>query len=248
MSGSETELPCRTASATATAIRCCALPASTTPQPSAALSRPMARPMVSSTSRTNAPVTFTAMISFWCGQICMSSGAAMLCPKIPRDSRRWRPGMLYRSVARVERQRNPGPRCHKDRPAPDFAALNPGYGSLGNKEEALRNRSACLAAAGLRLPAALAFATFALPGAAQSPDTALANGKIITLDERSTIAEALAVRDGTIVAVGRSADIRGLAGPPTPILHLRRPPLLPGPLPSPPPALPAPLFYPHPAE
>src|SRR5258708_7556549 len=82
-----------------------------------------------------------------------------------------------------------------------------------------------------------------LPVAAQSPDTALVNGKIITLDERSTIAEALAVRDGTIVAVGRSADIRGLAGPATPVIHLRGPPLLPGPLDFPLPALPAALFF-----
>ena len=64
----------------------------------------------------------------------------------------------------------------------------------------MRNRSASLAAAGLHLAAALAFAAFALPVAAQSPDAALVNGKIITLDERSTIAEALAVRDGTILA------------------------------------------------
>src|SRR5258708_9413211 len=105
----------------------------------------------------------------------------------------------------------------------------------------MRNRSACLAAAGLRLAAALAFATFALPVAAQSPDTALVNGKIITLDERSTIAEALAVRDGTIIAVGRSADIRGLAGPATRIIHLRGRTLIPRPLHSHKQSLPAAL-------
>ena len=78
----------------------------------------------------------------------------------------------------------------------------------------MRKRSACLAIAGLHLAAALAFAAFALPVAAQSPDTALVNGNIITLDERSTIAEALAVRDGVIISVGRSADIRDRRGPP----------------------------------
>ena len=84
----------------------------------------------------------------------------------------------------------------------------------------MNDRSACVAAAGLRVATAFAFVASALPAAAQSPDTALVNGKIITLDERSTIAEALAVRDGTIVAVGRSADIRGLAGPATRIIDL----------------------------
>src|SRR5260370_36073168 len=107
----------------------------------------------------------------------------------------------------------------------------------------MRNRSACLAVGGLRLAAALAFATFALPVAAQSPDTALVNGKIITLDERSTIAEALAVRDGTIVAVGRSADIRGLAGPATRIIDLGGRTVIPGLIDSHMHAIRAALFY-----
>src|SRR5258708_14867986 len=83
-----------------------------------------------------------------------------------------------------------------------------------------------------------------LPVAAQSPDTALVNGKIITLDQRSTIAEALAVRDGTIIAVGRSADIRDLAGPATRIIDLRGRPVLPGLIDSPLIALPPAFFYP----
>jgi len=151
--------------------------------------------------------------------------------------------MLYRSIGRVERQRNPGTAVPQGSTVPDFAALNPGYGSLGKKEEAMRNRTACLAAAGLRLAAALAFAAFALPVAAQSPDTALVNGKIITLDERSTIAEALAVRDGTIIAVGRSADIRGLAGPATRIIDLGGRTVIPGLIDSHMHAVRAALFY-----
>jgi predicted amidohydrolase YtcJ len=111
------------------------------------------------------------------------------------------------------------------------------------KEETMRNRSAYLAAAGLRLAATLAFAAFALPVAAQSPDTALVNGKIITLDERSTIAEALAVRDGTIVAVGRSADIRDLAGPVTRIIDLGGRTVIPGLIDSHMHAIRAALFY-----
>jgi len=107
----------------------------------------------------------------------------------------------------------------------------------------MRNRSACLAAAGFRLAAALAFAAFALPVAAQSPDTALVNGKIITLDQRSTIAEALAVRDGTIIAVGRSADIRDLAGPATRIIDLGGRTVIPGLIDSHMHAIRAALFY-----
>jgi predicted amidohydrolase YtcJ len=89
----------------------------------------------------------------------------------------------------------------------------------------------------------LALATLALPVAAQSPDAALVNGKIITLDERSTIAEALAVRDGTIVAVGRSADIRGLAGPATRIIDLGGRTVIPGLIDSHMHAIRAALFY-----
>ena len=46
----------------------------------------------------------------------------------------------------------------------------------------------------------------ALPAAAQAPDTVLVNGKIITLDARSSVQEALAIRDGKIAALGRSSD------------------------------------------
>jgi predicted amidohydrolase YtcJ len=95
----------------------------------------------------------------------------------------------------------------------------------------------------LRLAAALALAAFALPVAAQSPDTALVNGKIVTLDERSTIAEALAVRDGAIIAVGRSADIRGLAGPATRIIDLGGRTVIPGLIDSHMHAIRAALFY-----
>src|SRR5262249_38486972 len=111
------------------------------------------------------------------------------------------------------------------------------------KEETMRNRSACLMIAGLHLAAALAFAAFSLPVAAQSPDTALVNGKIITLDERSAIAEALAVRDGTIMAVGRSADIRDLAGPGTRIIDLGGRTVIPGLIDSHMHAIRAALFY-----
>jgi len=43
-------------------------------------------------------------------------------------------------------------------------------------------------------------------------DMILVNGKIITVDPRDSIAEALAIRDGKIVAVGSTRDIEALAG------------------------------------
>src|SRR5262249_61398598 len=101
------------------------------------------------------------------------------------------------------------------------------------KEDKTMSRSACLGVAGLYLAALLAFLPFAPPVAAQSPDTALVNGNIITLDEHSTVAEALAVRDGKIVAVGPSGGIRDFAGAPTPGAAPRGPTALPGPIGSP---------------
>ncbi len=50
---------------------------------------------------------------------------------------------------------------------------------------------------------------------AQSPDTILLNGKIVTLDAKSSVAQALAIRGGRIVAVGGNDEIRKLAGPGT---------------------------------
>ena len=105
------------------------------------------------------------------------------------------------------------------------------------------SRSACLGVAGLYLAALLAFLPFALPVAAQSPDTALVNGNIITLDEHSTVAEALAVRDGKIVAVGRSVDIRDLAGPATRVIDLGGHTVIPGLIDSHMHAIRAALFY-----
>jgi predicted amidohydrolase YtcJ len=88
-----------------------------------------------------------------------------------------------------------------------------------------------------------AVAAFALPAAAQAPDTALVNGKIITLDGRSAAAEALAVRDGRIVAVGRSADIFRLAGPATRTIDLGGRTVIPGLIDSHMHAVRAALFY-----
>ena len=47
---------------------------------------------------------------------------------------------------------------------------------------------------------------------AAAPDIILTNGKIITVDDRFTIAQAVAVRGDRIVAVGTNQDITRLAG------------------------------------
>src|SRR5499433_1397996 len=63
---------------------------------------------------------------------------------------------------------------------------------------------------------------------AQPADTILVNGKIVTVDDRFTIAEALAIRGGRIVAVGSAADVERLKGPQTRTLDLNRRTVIPG--------------------
>jgi predicted amidohydrolase YtcJ len=59
-------------------------------------------------------------------------------------------------------------------------------------------------------------------------DMVLHNGKVLTADRNFTIAEAVAVRDGKILAVGLSADILRLAGPDTRRIDLRGKSAVPG--------------------
>jgi predicted amidohydrolase YtcJ len=68
----------------------------------------------------------------------------------------------------------------------------------------------------------------AAPAWAQAPDTILLNGKVVTLDARSAIHEAIAVRDGHITAVGTSGELRKLAGPATRVIDLRGRTVIPG--------------------
>ena len=55
---------------------------------------------------------------------------------------------------------------------------------------------------------------------AQPPDLLLVNGTVLTVDEADTIAEALAIRAGRIVAVGTTSEISRLAGPRTGVIDL----------------------------
>jgi predicted amidohydrolase YtcJ len=63
---------------------------------------------------------------------------------------------------------------------------------------------------------------------AQTADKIFVNGKIVTVDDRFTVAQALAVRGQRIMAVGTSADIEKLKGPATEVIDLRGRTVIPG--------------------
>src|SRR5262245_4987450 len=63
---------------------------------------------------------------------------------------------------------------------------------------------------------------------AQPADKSLRNGKIVTVDDRFTIVEALAIRGQRIVAAGANADIDKLKGPATETVDLRGRTVIPG--------------------
>lgn len=64
--------------------------------------------------------------------------------------------------------------------------------------------------------------------AAEQPDLILVNGKIVTVDDRFSIAQAVAVKGSRIVAVGRNEDIRKHAGSGTRVVDLRGRTVIPG--------------------
>ncbi len=80
--------------------------------------------------------------------------------------------------------------------------------------------------AALSLAAAPAFAQ--VSGGAGTADLILTNGKIVTVDERFQIAQAVAVRGERILAVGSNQEITRLAGPGTRRIDLRGRSVLPG--------------------
>ena len=61
-----------------------------------------------------------------------------------------------------------------------------------------------------------------------SPDLVLVNGHVICVDSNNTIAEAIAVKDKRIIAVGSSEDIRSLAGRNTEVIDLQGRSVIPG--------------------
>ncbi|MEM3608429.1 MAG: amidohydrolase [Candidatus Bathyarchaeia archaeon] len=60
------------------------------------------------------------------------------------------------------------------------------------------------------------------------PDFILYNGKIITVDEDFSIAEAVAIWRDRFIAVGSDSEVRSLAGPDTRMLDLKRRTVIPG--------------------
>jgi predicted amidohydrolase YtcJ len=63
---------------------------------------------------------------------------------------------------------------------------------------------------------------------AQSPDTILLNGKILTVDRQFSTREALAIRDGRIAALGSSAEMKKLAGAKSRVIDLQGRTVIPG--------------------
>jgi len=76
----------------------------------------------------------------------------------------------------------------------------------------------------------IAATLLALPclAAAQRADTLLVNGKVVTLDARNSVRQALAVRDGRIAATGSNEEIRKLAGRGTRVIDLGGRTVIPG--------------------
>jgi|SRR5581483_9229537 len=62
----------------------------------------------------------------------------------------------------------------------------------------------------------------------QPADTILTNGKILTLDNQSSVREAIAIREGRIQAIGTTAEIQKLAGPATRSINLQGRTVIPG--------------------
>lgn len=68
----------------------------------------------------------------------------------------------------------------------------------------------------------------AAENAATNADAIYINGTVLTVDVSNRTAEAVAVRDGHVEAVGRRSDIEALAGPATRVVDLKGKTLIPG--------------------
>ena len=67
-----------------------------------------------------------------------------------------------------------------------------------------------------------------ISAAGLAADIILVNGKIVTVDDRFTIAQAVAIQGQRIVAVGGSGEIRKLAGGGTRVIDLKGKTVIPG--------------------
>jgi predicted amidohydrolase YtcJ len=79
-----------------------------------------------------------------------------------------------------------------------------------------------------RVRALLAIACTLAPMRAQAPDLVLISGNIVTVDDRFATVEALAARNGRILAVGSDDEIKKLIGAGTSVLDLKGRTAIPG--------------------
>ena len=93
-----------------------------------------------------------------------------------------------------------------------------------------RRRDTCMSASYASMCALLALACVAgAPAVAAAPaDTILVNGKIVTVDDRFTVAQAIAIKGERIVRVGANKDIREFAGAGTRVIDLKGRTVIPG--------------------
>ncbi|MBI4245820.1 MAG: amidohydrolase family protein [Candidatus Rokubacteria bacterium] len=80
----------------------------------------------------------------------------------------------------------------------------------------------------LSLAAAGCAQTGVRPEGLHHADMVLVNGKVVTVDKGFSIQEAVAIRDGKILAVGPTSDIRALAGAETKVIDLQGRTVIPG--------------------
>ena len=78
------------------------------------------------------------------------------------------------------------------------------------------------------LVAGVVGASIAMQAQQPAADIILTNGKVITVDDQFSIAQAVAVRGDRIVAVGTNAEITRLAGPSTRRIDVRGKTVMPG--------------------
>jgi len=74
----------------------------------------------------------------------------------------------------------------------------------------------------------LFFCTFTSIAAAETATMIFKNGKVITLDSKSRIVEAIALRDGKILAVGSTAEMQPFQGAQTKVVSLDGKTVIPG--------------------
>jgi predicted amidohydrolase YtcJ len=97
----------------------------------------------------------------------------------------------------------------------------------------MTSRSVRVVAGGVALIGAIAYGSFdaarGLQGqATPPPDAIYYNAKVVTVDDRFTYAQAIAITGDTFTAVGSNADVRRLAGPNTRQVDLRGLTVIPG--------------------